>query len=138
MSARGQAQTTRWGPLGELELAILEDLWGRGADDAKGVHGRLGPARGITVNTVQSAMKRLHEKDLLRRDKVGHAYVYGPTVEREVFRRAIVEDALTPMLGGETDVMIAAFVDLAERAGADTLAQLERQVSARRKRGRSK
>ena len=124
---------TRWGPLGALELAILEQLWTDGAADAKGVHGRIGKARRITLNTVQSGMKRLHEKALLRRDKVSHAYVYAPTVDRETFRRTVVEDAIEPVLGGEASTMIAAFVDLAERAGEDTLARLEELVAARRR-----
>ena len=133
MAARGQAQMTRWGPLGDLELAILEDLWSGDAADAKAVHGRIGKARRITLNTVQSAMKRLHHKELLQRDKVSHAYVYAPTVDREDFRRIVVEDAIEPVLAGEASTMIAAFVDLAERAGEDTLARLEQLVAARRR-----
>ncbi len=128
---------TRWGPLGALELAILEHLWRTGGPeerfDAKSVHGRIGKARRITLNTVQSGMKRLHEKKLLRRDKVSHAYVYVPTVDRETFRRTVVEDAIEPVLAGESATMIAAFVDLAERAGDDTLARLEKLVAARRR-----
>lgn len=124
---------TRWGPLGELELAILDDLWAQGPDDAKGVHARIGRRRGITLNTVQSAMKRLHEKHLLQREKVSHAYVYRPALDATQFHRTVVEDALTPVLDGEADAMVAAFVDLAERAGEDTLARLEKLVAKRRR-----
>lgn len=121
--------------MGELELSILDDLWRAGRADAKAVHARLGKPRKTTHNTVQSAMKRLHEKGLLSREKVSHAYVYAPTVDREAFRRDMVEDALEPVLDGESDAMIAAFVDLAERAGDDALARLEQLVAERRRRG---
>lgn len=133
MSARGKAHETRWGAIGELELGILDDLWGAGPSDAKAVHGRLGRPRRITLNTVQSAMKRLHEKRLLSREKVSHAYVYAPTVGQEEFRTTMVEDALEPVLDGHADSMLAAFVDLAERAGEDTLARLEKLIAQRRR-----
>ena len=56
--------------LGELETAVLEHVWGRGPCDVKAVHRSLGVRRGITLNTVQSAMERLFKKGLLARDKV--------------------------------------------------------------------
>ena len=83
----------------------------------------------------RAAMKRLHEKDLLSREKISHAYVYAPAVERDEFRRTMVEDALEPVLDGKSESMIAAFVDLAERAGEDTLARLEQLVAQRRQKG---
>jgi len=55
-------------------------LWHGGEGAAKAVHKGLGQARGITLNTIQSTLKRLFEKGLLSRDKVSHAHVYRPRV----------------------------------------------------------
>lgn len=127
---------TPWGLLGELELAVLDRLWSIGDGDAKSVHARLGKRRGITLNTVQSAMKRLHEKGLLRREKVSHAFVYMPALSREEFQREAVGEVVDSLLHGEADAMVAAFVGVAERAGDDTLAQLEALIAERRRAGR--
>ncbi|TPV94015.1 MAG: BlaI/MecI/CopY family transcriptional regulator [Myxococcales bacterium FL481] len=127
---------TRWGLLGELELAVLDQLWRSGESDAKTVHAKLGRHRGITLNTVQSTMKRLHEKRLLTRSKRSHAFVYVPAISRAAFHRDAVEDVVTALLHGEADAMVAAFVGVAERAGEDTLARLEALVASRRTAGR--
>lgn len=124
-------RSTPWGLLGELELAVLDQLWEAGKADAKGLHAKLGKRRGITLNTVQSAMKRLHQKGLLERSKVSHAFVYAPALTREAFHRDAVDDVVSALLDGEADAMVAAFVGVAERAGDDTLAQLEALVAAR-------
>jgi predicted transcriptional regulator len=125
-----------WGLLGELELAVLDRLWESGGADAKAVHGKLGRRRGIGLNTVQSAMKRLHEKGLLRRTKVSHAFVYEPALSREDFHREAVDEVVQALLHGEADAMVAAFTDVAERAGDDTLAQLEHLIAERRRSSR--
>lgn len=127
---------TPWGLLGELELAVLDQLWQTSESDAKGLHRRLGRRRGITLNTVQSAMKRLHEKGLLTRTKVSHAFVYAPALSRETFHREAVGEVVEALLHGEASAMVAAFVDVAEQAGEETLARLEALVAARRNGGR--
>lgn len=124
---------TPWGLLGELELAVLDRLWDCGGADAKEIHDQLGKKRGITLNTVQSAMKRLHEKRLLQRTKVCHAFVYAPALTKEEFQRDAVGEVVEALLHGEADAMVAAFVDVAERAGGDTLAQLEKLIADRRR-----
>jgi hypothetical protein len=48
--------------LGELETAVMNHLWSGGDGEAKAVHAALGKRRGITLNTLQSTLKRLFEK----------------------------------------------------------------------------
>lgn len=108
-------------------------LWSGGDGDAKAVHAALGTQRGITLNTVQSTLKRLFEKDLLARDKVSHAHIYRPLVTREEFHRDLLDELVGGMMRQGDDAIVAAFVDLADRAGSGTLARLEQLVAVRRK-----
>lgn len=119
--------------LGELESEVLEHLWRSGEADAKDVHAALGKGRGITLNTVQSALKRLYEKRLLRRRKVSHAHVYGACVSKEELGRVVLGGVVEQFLRGEASVMVAAFVDLVEEAGEDHLDELERLIAERRR-----
>ncbi len=119
--------------LGELENAVMEHLWKGGLGEAKAVHGALGKRRGITLNTVQSTMKRLFEKGLLVRDKVSHAHVYRPSVSREQFQTSALGKLVGEIMQGEAAAMVAAFVDLTERAGPEHLARLEALVAERRR-----
>jgi predicted transcriptional regulator len=110
----------------------MEYLWAGGDGEAKAVHKALGARRGITVNTIQSTLKRLYEKALLQRDKVSHAHVYRPRLSREEFQRGLLDQLVTQLMRGEASAMVSAFVDLTERAGPEHLARLEALVAERR------
>src|SRR5688572_12836310 len=110
----------------------MQHLWLDGEGDAKTVHRALGKRRGITVNTIQSTLKRLYEKGLLRRDKVSHAHIYRPLVSQEEFRRGQLDQLVHELLRGEAAAMVSAFVELTERAGPQHLERLEALVAERR------
>lgn len=118
--------------LGDLEMTVLQHVWDVGPTDIKTAHGAIGQARGITHNTVQSTFKRLWEKGLLGREKDGHAYVYHSAVSRSELTELMVGSLVTQIAGGEINSALEAFVNLAERAGDDTLDAMERMIAARR------
>lgn len=112
-------------------------LWAGGDGDVKAVHAALGDARGITLNTIQSTLKRLFEKGLLARDKISHAHVYRPRVSREAFHRGLLGELVGGLMDRDGDAIVSAFVDLAEQAGPEHLERLEALVAERvRKRSR--
>jgi predicted transcriptional regulator len=118
--------------LGELEMAVLEHVWETGPTDVKTAHERIGPRRGITHNTVQSTFKRLWEKGLFSRAKQGHAYIYDARVDRRQLTELMVASLVDQVAGSEIGVALEAFVNLADRAGDDTLDELEALIAARR------
>lgn len=117
--------------LGDLESAVLEHVWTKGRVDVKAAYQAIGVPRDITLNTVQSTLERLFRKGLLDREKESHAYVYSARVTREELGGRLLQDVLSSVLGGDARPMLAAFVDLAERAGEDELQRLEALVAAR-------
>jgi predicted transcriptional regulator len=119
--------------IGELEKAVLEHLWSVGSAHAKAVHSTIGIQRGITLSTIQSTLERLHDKELLSRRKVSHAYVYVPKVQREELMGRIIEDVMAAFADGKSQPMLSAFVDFAARVDEKNLDRLERLISARRR-----
>ena len=119
--------------LGELELAVLEHLWDAGESDVVGAHRAVGKRRGISANTVGSALERLHRKGLLSRTKVSHAFRYRPAIDREAFRARIVVEAAGGMKELASDGLLAAFVDIVAESDAEALDQLEELVQRKRK-----
>lgn len=119
--------------LGELETAVMGHLWGGASGDAKAVHAALGKRRGITLNTIQSTLKRLFEKGLLVREKVSHAHVYRPRISEADFHRGLLDELVGGLLDKQADALVSAFVDLTERAGPEHLKRLEALVAARRR-----
>jgi predicted transcriptional regulator len=118
--------------LGELELAVLEELWSRGALDSKSVHQSLGKRRGISLNTIQSTLERLFRKALLQREKVSHAYVYAPAVQREALMERLIQEVVETFSSGHPEPMLTAFVDLAARVDENNLTRLEQLIAERR------
>lgn len=118
--------------LGELELAVLEELWAHGALDAKATHRVIGTQRGIGLNTVQSTLERLFRKQLLQREKVSHAYLYTPAVQREELMERLIEEVVETFASGRSEPMLAAFVDLAARVDEKNLSRLEQLIAQRR------
>jgi predicted transcriptional regulator len=119
--------------LGELETAVMTHLWSGGEGEAKSVHASLGKRRGITLNTIQSTLKRLFEKGLLEREKVSHAHVYRPRLSRAAFHQSLLGELVGDLMDRQADVVVAAFVDLTERAGPEHLERLEALVAERRR-----
>jgi len=90
-------------------------------------------ARGIAPNTVQATLERLHRKGLAEREKVGRAFHYRPAVSRADWVARTLDAALESVPGGDAELWLAAFVDVAARVGSGSLDELERLVDARRR-----
>jgi hypothetical protein len=52
-------------------------------------------------------------------------------VSREAFHQGLIGKLVGQMVNGQTDALVAAFVDLTERAGVDQLQRLEALVAER-------
>lgn len=120
-------------PLGELELELLDLLWQAAPADAKSLHQRLVINRASGLNTVQSALERLHRKALLGRRKQSHAYVYEPAVAREELLGTLIGGLVEVVAGGSSEAMLQAFVGCAARVDASALARLEALIAAHRR-----
>ena len=86
--------------LGELEVAVLEDIWRHDEVEARDLHRRIGTQRGNSLQTIQSTLERLHRKGLLTRERVSHAYVYRSTETREAVMARLIEGSLSRFSSG--------------------------------------
>lgn len=96
--------------LGERELAVLEVIWAYGEQSAQSVqeHMRANP---ISLSTIQSTLERLFRKELLKRSKVGRAYVYQPCVSRSQLIGGLIRDLAQDLAGGELAPMVSGFLE---------------------------
>ncbi|MFZ9887637.1 MAG: BlaI/MecI/CopY family transcriptional regulator [Myxococcota bacterium] len=119
-------------PLGDLELAVLEHLWATGEADVQETHAAVGQRRGISPNTVGSALERLYRKGLLDREKVSHAYRYRASLDREAFRARKVVEAAGGLQALGKSGLLAAFVDLLAESDEQALRELESLIRRKR------
>lgn len=118
--------------LGELELAVLDHLWATDDAGVNETHAAVGKRRGISPNTVGSALERLHKKGLLERQKVSHAYRYRAALDRETFRARKVVEAAGGLRSLAKSGLLAAFVDLVADCDERALGELERLIRMKR------
>jgi predicted transcriptional regulator len=124
-------------PLGDLEVAVLEYVWSSGDASAKEAHAALGAARGISLNTVQSAMERLFRKGLLSRVKASHSFRYSARIGREELVATLIGEVLG-RFGADSSAALAAFVEAADDLDEAALRGLEAKLRKRRQPGRTK
>ena len=117
--------------LGQLELPVLECLWNLEDGSVTEVHAAVGTPRGISANTVGSALERLYKKGLVLREKVSHSFRYREAFDRETFRARCVIDAAGGLRGLRKSGLLAAFVDIVAESDEAALLELERLVRAK-------
>lgn len=110
--------------LGELEKLVLNYLWLIGTADAKQVHEHFKTTRGGSLNTIQSTLDRLHKKKFLTREKLAHAFLYSPAMEKKTFIGALIK-AATQDFSADHDHLLSAFVTLSADMDEAHLDRLE-------------
>ncbi len=118
--------------LGELEKRVLQYLWEATEADAKQTHTALTKRRGGTLNTIQSTLDRLFKKDLLTRQKQGHAYYYRAKVARKELIAQLIQNVTSDFIGEGEDHLIAAFSSFSAGLDDDKLSQFEKLIQQQR------
>jgi len=78
--------------VGDLQLAILRRIWQRGEASAAEVHGDLLADRGLAPTTIETMLKKMEAKGVVRHRVDGRRYLYRATVsEREVAKTMVTE-----------------------------------------------
>lgn len=116
--------------LGDLEKLVLNYFWSVAHADAKQVHGHFSEQRGGSLNTIQSTLDRLYKKQLLKREKQGHAFVYSAASSRSAFIGKLVQSVTQDFIQQGDGDLLAAFVSRAAELDESQLSDLEQMISA--------
>lgn len=119
--------------LGELEKLVLQYLWHKKQADVKQVHSALGVTRGNSLNTIQSTLDRLFKKDLLSRNKQGHAYCYQAKVDRQSLIAQLITNVTSDFVEDGENSLIAAFNSTSSQWDDNQLDTLEKLIDEQRK-----
>jgi predicted transcriptional regulator len=112
--------------LGELEAAVMRQMWAREAATVRQVLEALRAAgRQIAYTTVMTVMSRLTTKGLLERDLVGKTHVYRAAMGEDQVLRAAAARRVQALVDEFGDVAIAQFLAEVEGLGPERRRQLE-------------
>ncbi len=114
---------------GELETAVMDRIWVRGADDpvsVREVFEDLAAERSIAYTTVLSTMDNLHTKGWLTRERDGKAYRYRATLTREQHGARLMRQAFDG--GGGNEAVLQHFVEQITPAESERLRAVLRRL----------
>jgi predicted transcriptional regulator len=119
----------------DRELDILKVLWEIGSGSVREVHERLCPGGELAFNTVQTLLRIMSDKGLVKHRAEGRTFIYTPAYSRE----AASSRFLTKVFDGALDQLVLSMLR-AKDVSAKELRELEQLlVRARQeKKGRSK
>ena len=134
MSSRSfQAQPSAERLVGPLEYACLRVIWRRGSASVGQVLRDLNDDRQardeLAYTTVMTVLVRLHEKDILRREKVGRGYVYSPVVSESELVEQLGRQEIEELLTRYGNVAVAQFASAVRNLSPAHLAQLRALIA---------
>jgi BlaI family penicillinase repressor len=116
----------------ERELEILKILWDRGEATVREVHEQISRSVPMVQNTVQSFLRTMEEKGLVRHRVEGRTFIYRPTLQREKTNQRLVSRLLQRAFDGAVDQLVQSVLSL-EQATPEELARLEALIADARK-----
>jgi predicted transcriptional regulator len=119
---------------GPLELKVLDVLWQR--KRAVTVRSMQPSFPQLAYTTLMTTLDRLYRKGVLRRFRLGRAFVYLPRCSRDELFGQMVSGQVTELLaaGGDSTVLLSTLVGAVRDADAELLDELEALVRAERAR----
>ena len=106
-----------------LELECLKALWDLGEGNVKDVRQSLLHHKKLAYTTVMTVLDRLVRRGGVERRKVGRAFVYTPSVDRETLRRLALKQFLDNYFGGSEEALRVYLGAPGSRAATDSSEQ---------------
>jgi predicted transcriptional regulator len=115
---------------GELEAKIMDAVWALGTASVQDVIDYLDGNQ--HYKTLMTVMNRLVSKRILRRYRVGKAYVYEATQSRDALLSDVVDRMMRSLLVDFRDLTLAQIVETMKTVDPPALAKLEALINDRR------
>jgi predicted transcriptional regulator len=101
-----------------LELLCLNALWSLKEGNVKDVQRIVNTTRPLAYTTIMTVLERLLKKGKLERRKVGRAFLYSPTANREEMRRIAIRELLDSFFDGSEDELLRFMGRATEKSAA--------------------
>jgi BlaI family transcriptional regulator, penicillinase repressor len=110
------------------ELDVLKALWGLGSGSVREVHERMCPEGELAFNTIQTLLRIMEDKGLIRHRAKGRTFIYEPIYNRD----RVTARILHRVFDGALDQAVLSLLQ-AKDATETELRDLERMIAEARK-----
>jgi BlaI family transcriptional regulator, penicillinase repressor len=115
------------------ELDVLKALWALGAGSVREVRERMCPDGELAFNTIQTLLRIMEDKGLIRHRAQGRTFIYEPIYNRD----RVTARLLHRVFDGALDQAVLSLLQ-AKDASETELRDLERMIAVARKRKASR
>ncbi len=113
----------------EREMDVLKALWAIGSGSVREVHEQMCPGGELAFNTIQTMLRIMEDKGLVRHRAEGRTFIYEPVYSRD----RVASRLLHRVFDGALDQVVISLLQ-AKDASEDELKGLERLIAEARKR----
>ncbi len=113
--------------LTSAQMEILNVVWEMGEAGVADVWRVLGSRRVVARNTVQTMLKRLHERGWLHAREAGNAFVYSPGAKRASVLARVVGSLVDNAFGGSATLLVTALLQ-SRRLEPDEVARIRELI----------
>jgi BlaI family transcriptional regulator, penicillinase repressor len=110
------------------ELDVLKALWGLGSGSVRAVHERMCPDGELAFNTIQTLLRIMEDKGLIRHRAKNRTFIYEPIYNRD----RVTARILHRVFDGALDQAVLSLLQ-AKDATETELRDLERMIAEARK-----
>lgn len=93
--------------LGDLQLAIMRELWMRGEAAVADVHEALLDERGLALTTIATMLRKMEDKGVVTHRSEGRRYLYRPTVSEQQVRSSMVGELTERLFLGDAAALVS-------------------------------
>jgi predicted transcriptional regulator len=111
------------------ELDVLKALWELGSGSVREVRNRMEPSVDLAFNTVQTLLRIMEDKGLVRHRAAGRTFIYEPIYSRD----RVTARLLNRVFDGALDQVVSSLLQVKD-VSEEELRNLERMIAAARKR----
>jgi predicted transcriptional regulator len=116
--------------LGDLQLRVMQVLWGRPEATVSEVHQSLG--QDLAYTTVATLLRRLETRGLVKHRQDGRSFIYRAAVAAEDVTRGAAEHLLEGLFEGSLSDMVSHLLKQRDVSRRE-LAEIERLIAERKK-----
>jgi predicted transcriptional regulator len=101
-------------PLTEVELELMNIVWGLGECTVKDVQNALPKERDLAYTSVATFMKILEQKGVVKSTKEERAHIYRPIVSQSSYQTQSLQHIQANVFGGDPSSMVMRLIDSAD------------------------
>jgi len=114
--------------LGDLQHAIMRELWRAGEATVSDVHAALYAERQLAPTTIATMLKKMEVRGLVRHRTEGRRFVYMPAISEDTVTRSMVNDLTQRLFDGSPSELVS-YLLREHDIDADELAELNTLIA---------